>query len=128
MPQAANALDVRQGGEETAIIDVRGEITAASETQLMDAYAAASGDRTRAIILNFTGLEYMNSTGIGLLVTLLVRANRQRQQVRAYGLNEHYRQIFELTRLDEAITVHDGEADALATAVGSRPGRRSGDR
>jgi anti-sigma B factor antagonist len=58
----------------------------------------------------------MNSGGIGMLVTLLVRANRQRQQLFAYGLNEHYRQIFELTRLDEAIGIYENEADALAAA------------
>ena len=49
---------------------------------------------------------------------MLVRANRNRQAVLAYGLNEHYRQIFELTRLDEAISIHDDEAGAL-TAAGS---------
>ena len=67
-------------------------------------------------MLNFGGLEYMNSGGIGMLVTLLVRANRQRQQLAAYGLSEHYREIFELTRLDEAITIYDDEASALAGA------------
>jgi anti-sigma B factor antagonist len=69
------------------------------------------------VILNFTGLEYMNSSGIGLLVTLLVRANRNRQRLMAYGLTDHYRQIFELTRLDEAIGIHSDEAGALAAAA-----------
>ena len=72
----------------------------------------------RAIVLNFTGLEYMNSGGIGLLVTLLIRANRQSQQLMAFGLSDHYRQIFELTRLDEAISIHDTEQAAL-DAVGA---------
>ena len=67
-------------------------------------------------ILNFTGLEYMNSGGIGLLVTLLVRANRAKQKLLAFGLTEHYRQIFELTRLDEAIGIYDTEAEAVAAA------------
>jgi anti-sigma B factor antagonist len=58
----------------------------------------------------------MNSGGIGMLVTLLVRANRQRQRLVAYGLNEHYRQIFELTRLDEAIGIFDSETEAFADA------------
>ena len=58
----------------------------------------------------------MNSSGIGLLVMLLVRANRKRQRLLAFGLNEHYRQIFDLTRLDEAIAIHDDEAAALAAA------------
>jgi anti-sigma B factor antagonist len=58
----------------------------------------------------------MNSGGIGLLVTLLVRAQRAGGKLIATGLSEHYRQIFELTRLDEAIDIHDDRAAALAAA------------
>jgi hypothetical protein len=52
----------------------------------------------------------------GLLVTLLIRANRQGQQLLAFGLSDHYRQIFELTRLSEAIAIYDSESAALAAA------------
>ena len=97
------------------VIRVRGDVTAASEQPLMAAYSQA-GEKTRAVILDFSGLDYMNSGGIGLLVTLLVRANRQKQKLLACGLNDHYKQIFELTRLDEAITIHDSEAAAVAAA------------
>jgi len=97
---------VRTAGP-AAIIDITGDLTVASEDTLMDAYARASTDGLRAVVLNFEGLQYMNSSGIGLLVTLLVRAHRQGRQVLAYGLSEHYRQIFELTRLDEAVGIHD---------------------
>jgi anti-sigma B factor antagonist len=95
---------------------IAGDVTSASEGELMAGYARAIDDGARAIILDFSGLEYMNSGGIGLLVTLLVRAQRQHQRVLAYGLTDHYRQIFELTRLDEAVGIHDTEADALAEA------------
>jgi anti-sigma B factor antagonist len=110
-------LDVRDAGPGARIVDVRGEITASSEEALVDAYARAGGDGVRAVVLNFSDLEYMNSGGIGLLVTLLVRANRAKQKLLAFGLDEHYRQIFELTRLDEAIGIYASEADALAAAV-----------
>ena len=112
----ATAMTVRSPSEAVSVIDIDGEITAAREPALMDAYARASGERTRQVVLNFSDLEYMNSSGIGLLVTLLVRANRNGQQLAAYGLTEHYRQIFELTRLDEAIGIYDNEAAALAAA------------
>lgn len=82
----------------------------------MNAYSEAAEDNAKSVLLNFTRLEYMNSGGIGLLVTLLVRANRQRQRLLAFGLNDHYRQIFELTRLDEAIEIHENEQDSLAAA------------
>lgn len=108
-------MDVRVDGP-VSVVDIRGDVTAASERALSEAYQAASTPSTSAIVLNFSGLEYMNSGGIGMLVTLLVRANRQRQRLLAFGLNQHYRQIFELTRLDEAIGIHDSEAAALAAA------------
>jgi len=113
MADAVTAFEVRRVAPATSVIEVQGDITAQSEDVLMDAYARASGDGVRAIVLSFVGLEYMNSGGIGLLVTLLVRAQRQRQRVLAYGLSDHYRQIFELTRLDEAVGIHDDEAAAL---------------
>jgi anti-sigma B factor antagonist len=116
MPEAATSFEVREVSDTTRVIDITGDITAQSEDVLMDAYGRANGDGVRAVVLNFTGLDYMNSGGIGLLVTVLVRAQRQRQRVLAYGLSDHYRQIFELTRLDEAVGIHDSEDEALAAA------------
>ena len=110
------AMNVRKINDRVSIIDIQGEVTAAAEADLMNAYTQASGPQTRSIILNFTGLEYMNSSGIGLLVTLLIRVNRQKQKLLAYGLSAHYRQIFDLTRLDEAIGIYETEAEALAAA------------
>ena len=107
---------LRQAGVKLIVLLViQGEITALAENPLMDAYIQATNGITRAVILDFTELDYMNSSGIGLLVTLLIRANRQNQKLMAIGLNEHYQQIFELTRLDEAISIYDDEAAALAT-------------
>src|SRR5215213_5042631 len=113
MTEATATFDVRRTGR-VAIVDLRGDVTAGSEEVLMSAYEDAG--EAKAIVLNFTDLAYMNSGGIGLLVTLLVRANRRSQQLLAYGLSDHYRQIFELTRLDEAVGIHDTEPDALAAA------------
>jgi len=100
-----------------SVIAIRGEVTGFAEEVLMDAYNAASEKDGRVIILDFTGLEYMNSTGIGLLVTLLIRAQRQQQRLLACGLSDHYRQIFDLTRLNEAIGIYDSPAEALAAVV-----------
>ncbi len=116
MPQGIVTMGVRKPGGAASIVDIKGDVTATCERDLMDAYAQASGPQTRAVVLNFSQLEYMNSGGIGLLVTLLVRANRQHQRLLAFGLNQHYRQIFELTRLDEAIGIYDTEPAALAAA------------
>lgn len=117
MTDATAAMDVRTPTPSTSIIDISGEVTAASDAVLTEAYERANTPHTRVLILNFSGLEYMNSSGIGLLVTLLVRVRRNRQRLLAFGLTEHYRQIFDLTRLDEAIGIHGDEAEALAAAT-----------
>lgn len=116
MSQGDMRATVRAISQKTSVIDIYGDVTAAAETALMEAFAQAGTASTKTVILNFAGLEYMNSSGIGLLVTLLIRANRQKQRVMACGLSEHYRHIFELTRLNEAITIFDSEAAALDAA------------
>jgi len=117
MEAPAVRMDVRQAGNGVAVVDIKGEVTAACEPVLMAAYEEAEAGGARRLVLNFGGLEYMNSGGIGMLVTLLVRANRQHQELAAFGLSDHYREIFELTRLDEAIMIYDDEASALSAAM-----------
>ena len=116
MPQAKVRMNVRKVNNQASVVDIQGEVNAFAENALMDAYTQASTENVRAIILNFDKLEYMNSSGIGLLVTLLIRVNRQKQRLLACGLSEHYRHIFQLTRLNEAISTYDTEAEALAAA------------
>ena len=100
------------------VLRIAGDVTTASETELMDGFGHAVDDGATAVILDFAGMEYMNSGGIGLLVTLLVRAQRAGVRLLATGLSDHYRQILSLTRLDEAIEIQPDEATALA-AVGA---------
>jgi anti-sigma B factor antagonist len=113
MTSGTTTIEVRRLSPTVSAIAIHGDITSATEGPLMDAHAQASGDQARSIVLDFSGLDYMNSGGIGLLVTLLVRVQRQSQRLLAFGLSEHYRQIFELTRLDDAIGIYDSELAAL---------------
>ena len=116
MPETRVEMNVRKASPRVSIIDIEGDVTGFVEDVLMEAYNEASGPATSSIVINFSGLDYMNSSGIGLLVTLLIRANRQKQRMMAYGLSDHYRHIFELTRLNDAIGIYDTEAEALAAA------------
>ena len=116
MPAPTVSMDVRTVGDRAGVIDIKGDVTSTCEPVLTAAHDQLTSAGATSILLNFTDLEYMNSGGIGMVVTMLVRANRQRQTLLAYGLTEHYRQIFELTRLDEAIKIHDDEAAALQAA------------
>jgi anti-sigma B factor antagonist len=114
MNQTNLITEVRKPKDSVGIIDIQGDVTGFAENALMDAFAQASNGSASTILLNFSGLDYMNSSGIGLLVTLLIRSQRQKQRLMAYGLSNHYQEIFKLTRLNEAISIYAGEAEALA--------------
>ena len=72
MTQGNVTMTVRKVGDNASVVDIRGDVNADAENALSDAYTQASTGGVKTIILNFSELEYMNSTGIGLLVTLLI--------------------------------------------------------
>ncbi len=121
MAEARTSATVTIPVDGVGIVAIEGQITGFSEGVLMEAYTEATDEGAKAIILDFAGLEYMNSSGIGLLVTILIRTQRAKQRLFAAGLTDHYREIFQLTRLDEAIGIYDDAAAAVAAATGGTP-------
>ncbi|MBV9297645.1 MAG: STAS domain-containing protein [Verrucomicrobia bacterium] len=98
------------------VIDLAGELTSSVQDGLLSASEQASSDGARVIILNFSHLVYKNSSGIKSLVVLLARCKAADQRLFAVGLNEDYRNIFEVAQLNQGITVYASEADALQAA------------
>jgi anti-sigma B factor antagonist len=95
------------------VLDLAGELRGDAREDLEAAYAEADDRAPQTVVLNLTRVEYMDSTGIALLVGLLARARRDGRELSAYGLSDHYREIFSITRLSEFIHVHDDELSAL---------------
>jgi anti-anti-sigma factor len=105
---ATAELEARVRDEEgTAVIELRGDIDRNAEAELDAAYSQV--EQAASVVLDFAGVEYINSTGIAVIVGLLARARANRQSLGARGLSEHYRQIFEITRLADFMTILDGE-------------------
>lgn len=105
---------IRRVSPLASAIDLQGELSGFGENPLTEAYAQAVQEKVHSILLNFTGVEYISSTGIGTLVTLLIRAQREGKKLAAYGVSDHYKRIFELTRIDQVIPIYETEAIALA--------------
>jgi anti-anti-sigma factor len=116
----ANQLEanVRQepGG---AVLDLRGEINGFAQEALDAAYTEAEAQDPEAILLNFEGVDYINSTGIALIVGLLARARTSKRRLLAYGLSDHYIEIFNITRLSDFMSVYPDEQSALSEASAS---------
>jgi anti-sigma B factor antagonist len=109
--------EVRQerGG---VVLDLRGEINGFAQEALDAAYAEAESNDPEVILLNFEGVDNINSTGIALIVGLLAKARVSKRRLVAYGLSDHYVEIFEITRLSDFMGVFPDEESAMsATSV-----------
>jgi anti-sigma B factor antagonist len=95
------------------VLDLSGDLRADARPDLEAAYADAAAREPQTVVLNLSGVHYMDSTGIALLVGMLAHARRDGRELRAYGLSDHYREIFAITRLSEFIHVYDDEPSAL---------------
>jgi anti-anti-sigma factor len=98
-----------------AIVDLHGEINAFAEDRLNAAYAEAESRAPELILLNFSDVDYINSTGIALIVSLLARARKAKRRLLACGLSDHYVEIFQITRLVDFMNVFPDEKSALAS-------------
>lgn len=103
---------VRQDGA-MAIIALAGTIDGGAEEGLDLAYARCDDEQAGRVALDFDDVEFINSTGIALIVSLLARARRDGRPVWAWGLTDHYREIFEITRLADFMTIYADETAAL---------------
>lgn len=107
-------VQMRKVSASLAVFDIQGEVTASAEMVFMDALRLATENGVQDILLNFSGLKYMNSAGIGLMVSMIMQCSRNQQRLMANGLNEHYQHIFRYTRLHESIRIFDSEAEVLS--------------
>ncbi len=101
-----------------AVIELHGEINGFAEEALNAAYEEAEREAPESVLLNFADVDYINSTGIALIVTLLAKARKAHRRLLSCGLSEHYVEIFNITRLADFMSVYSDEASALEAQQG----------
>jgi anti-anti-sigma factor len=99
-----------------AVIDLTGDVNSSAEEALKEAYAEATAGGATSVALNFERADYINSTGIALIVGLLAQARKSGVEVKAFGLSDHYHEIFDITRLADFMTIADNEERAVSGA------------
>ena len=102
----------------SARITLAGRIDRDGDEAMTRAYDQARALGHGDIVLDFTSTDYINSTGIALIVRLLAQARRDGRPVRAHGLSEHYREIFRITRLSDFIPLDAGQPEPATQQAG----------
>ena len=116
----ATTLEARvQAGPGRATIHLAGDIDGGARDAFDGAYREASSSSPASLLLDFDAVDYINSTGIALIVGILGRARAEGRRVAAAGLTEHYQHVFAITRLSDFIDVYDDVSSAVGdTTVG----------
>lgn len=99
-----------------AVIDLAGDIDGMGEDALQKAYTEAVSKKPNAVLLNFSGVGYINSKGIALIVMLLAQARKSSTHLLTTGLSPHYVEIFNITRLSDFMKIYPDEQSALANS------------
>ncbi len=97
-----------------AVIDLMGEINGTADEALNTAYSQAEAQNPATVILNFGRVSYINSTGIALIVGIMARSRKAHRQLAVFGLTDHYKEIFQITRLADFLTIYEDESAAAA--------------
>jgi anti-anti-sigma factor len=107
---------VRFGDRGVAVLELHGEVEGAAEEALNGAYEQATSNNASNVLLNFDNVSYINSTGIALIVGLLAEARSSGRNILACGLSDHYKEIFEITRIADFVKIFGDEQAALTSA------------
>lgn len=101
---------------DTVVMRFDGDITSTSEEAVMGKYHALDGG-TKKILLDFSKVPYLNSSGIALVIQLLMAASKVPQKVVCFGLSAHFVKVFTMLGLAKYTTMHADEAAARAAVA-----------
>ena len=102
---------------DSVVLDLTGDINTFAVDDLESATDVALATAPQRVVLNFEQTSFINSTGIALIVGLLRRVRAAKVHVVACGLSDHYREIFEITRLVDFMDLAADEQAALAATT-----------
>lgn len=101
---------VRSTGKRT-VIELTGTVNRSAKERMEEAYVEAA-QNPGEILFDFTEVDYINSTGIAVIVGVLAKARAESREVGAYGLTDHYKEVFEITRLADFMHIYEDAATA----------------
>ncbi|MHB1937999.1 MAG: STAS domain-containing protein [Acidobacteriaceae bacterium] len=100
-------------GSPVAVLRFTGDIASTSRDVVFGAYSEVPVD-TRKVVFDFSKMEYMNSSGIALIIELLMAASKSDRSVQSFGLSPHFQKVFTMVGLNRYTRLHPDEASACA--------------
>jgi anti-anti-sigma factor len=100
-------------GDLITVLRFSGDITSASQPAVMGTYEGLP-DTAKRILLDFSKVEYLNSSGIALVIQMMIAASKRGQTIRTFGLSPHFQKVFTMVGITKYTSLHADEASACA--------------
>ena len=101
-------------GHAVTVLRFEGDIASTSKEAVLGAYQALPKSDVKIILLDFTKVDYINSSGIALVIQLLIEAANAGQKVYAFGLSAHFTKVFTMVGITKYAGLFPDQTAALA--------------
>ena len=98
----------------TVVIGIEGHLVVGNRQELKQLVQEAVDHGEKKFLVDFAKAGYIDSSGLGALVSISKKVREQGGELRLSGLNEDLRSLFELTKLDTLFSISDSSKQALA--------------
>ena len=101
-------------GDPVTVLRFEGDIASTSKDAVLGTYQSLPNSGVKLILLDFTKVDYINSSGIALVIQLLIEASNAGRKVSAFGLSAHFTKVFTMVGITKYAALHPTQAEALA--------------
>ncbi|RMH22063.1 MAG: anti-sigma factor antagonist [Gemmatimonadetes bacterium] len=105
-------FQVSKTGDVT-VVDVDGQLIVGNRQELKQKVLEELEAGERKFLIDFSNTGYIDSSGLGVLVSLSKKIREKGGELRLAGLNEDLRTLFELTKLDTLFRIAESREEAL---------------
>jgi anti-anti-sigma factor len=117
MPELITHVTVEEvpaaSGDPITVLRFSGDITSASQPAILGTYEGLP-DTVKRILLDFSKVDYLNSSGIALVIQMMIAASKRQQTIHSFGLSPHFMKVFTMVGITKYTTLHADEASACA--------------
>ena len=100
-------------GAPITVIRFTGDITSTSQAAVTGTYEGLP-ESARRILLDFSKVEYLNSSGIALVIQMMIAASKKGQKIVTFGLTPHFVKVFTMVGITKYTSLHPDEKSACA--------------
>ncbi len=101
-------------GHPVAVLRYEGDIASTSKDAVLGTYQSLAKATNKLVLLDFTKVDYINSSGIALVIQMLIEASNSGQKVYAFGLSPHFTKVFTMVGITKYAGLFPSQAEAMA--------------